>query len=430
MTQNGVVSFRGIDAAGNVSDVTTCTVGNIDKVAPGAVSDLRTVISDQTVALVWNSASDDYSGIREYVVNYSNSSEAFSVTTSETSFVIENAAYDTWQWNVQAVDNAGNVSTVARGKDFVVLEPVTPGPEPVVSRAKSDIDGNGISEVRFQWTGGDNQFGFWMNGTTEWVGQNKAHSSVWDILGTYDMNMDGKADLLMTGRTTIVDLSGTYIGYYSGSVDLDENWHTIGFLVDTSTEWENTVGNLTGSAGQNSIVWYSPELYVLGIWKDGREDWQIVCNDFGGDWKMIGCGDFNGDGMDSVLMSYNNGQYYYSVGINGRAVSMGDSNWYGWNVAAIGDFTGDKCDDIVLFHQEYGIMVMLADGNLDDYQSIGQLDASDWFIVGAGDYNGDQKDDLLVRQYSTGMLGYYASGDATQWHTIGYGASMDWTVIA
>ena len=34
LTENGTVSFRGIDAAGNVSDITSYTVGNIDKVAP------------------------------------------------------------------------------------------------------------------------------------------------------------------------------------------------------------------------------------------------------------------------------------------------------------------------------------------------------------------------------------------------------------
>ena len=73
---------------------------------------------------------------------------------------------------------------------------------------------------------------------------------------------------------------------------------------------------------------------------------------------------------------------------------------------------------------------MLADGNLDDYKSIGQLDAEDWFVVGAGDYNGDQQDDLLVRQYSTGMLGYYTSGDMANWNTLGYGVDMSWTVIA
>ncbi|MBO4512817.1 MAG: AIDA repeat-containing protein [Victivallales bacterium] len=34
MAGNGTIYFRGIDAAGNVSDVTSCTVSNIDKVAP------------------------------------------------------------------------------------------------------------------------------------------------------------------------------------------------------------------------------------------------------------------------------------------------------------------------------------------------------------------------------------------------------------
>ena len=36
LSDNGTVSFRGTDAAGNVSDITTCEVTNIDKVAPDA----------------------------------------------------------------------------------------------------------------------------------------------------------------------------------------------------------------------------------------------------------------------------------------------------------------------------------------------------------------------------------------------------------
>ena len=37
-------------------------------------------------------------------------------------------------------------------------------------------------------------------------------------------------------------------------------------------------------------------------------------------------------------------------------------------------------------------MVMCADGNVDNFASIGQLDAKDWSVVGAGDYNGDPED--------------------------------------
>ncbi|MBR3505773.1 MAG: hypothetical protein IKO02_01835, partial [Lentisphaeria bacterium] len=77
-----------------------------------------------------------------------------------------------------------------------------------------------------------------------------------------------------------------------------------------------------------------------------------------------------------------------------------------------------------------GSMVMCADGNIDNYVSIGQLAADDWFVVGAGDYNADQKDDLLVRQKSTGMLGYYISADQSQWVELGRGVDSNWTVIA
>jgi len=75
-------------------------------------------------------------------------------------------------------------------------------------------------------------------------------------------------------------------------------------------------------------------------------------------------------------------------------------------------------------------VVMIADGNMDSYTAVGQLDAQDWFIVGAGDYDGDSKDDLLVRQYSTGMLGYYSACDTSKWVELGRGVDMDWTVIA
>ena len=125
-----------------------------------------------------------------------------------------------------------------------------------------------------------------------------------------------------------------------------------------------------------------------------------------------------------------NGAYFYTADLDGSVASMGASNWSGWEMRAIGDFSGDGRDDVVLFHLESGSMVMCADGDLDDFKSIGQLDAEDWFVVGCGDYNGDAQDDLLVRQYSSGMLGYYSGGDTSQWNTLGYGVGMEWTVIA
>ena len=129
-------------------------------------------------------------------------------------------------------------------------------------------------------------------------------------------------------------------------------------------------------------------------------------------------------------MTFNNGQMFYAVDLDGTSKSLGSSGWSGWDVRAIGDFSGDGKDDLVLFNQYTGSIVMLPDGNADNFKSIGQLDAKDWFVVGAGDYNGDKKDDLLVRQYSTGMLGYYSNGDTSKWVELGRGVDMNWTVIA
>ena len=430
---NGTVGFRGIDEAGNVSEVTSYKVENIDKVAPEAPASLAAIVADQTVTLNW-SASTDLSGVKGYIVTYAHDGQEFTANTTETSFVIENADFATWQWNVQAVDAVGNVSAAAAGEAFTVVEAVEPEPETKYV-AKFDISGNGVSDVMFVWTGangeGNYQHGYWMDGTSTWQSANVGHPAEWENLGCYDMAGDGRADSVLVGNVVVNDVKGAYIGYYADANDTDANWTNIGYLNNADDiDWKNKVGKLTGGAA-NSIVWYAPELYALGAWTDGTDSWTTISNSFGGaDWGLVGCGDFNGNGKDSVVMSGLGGMYFYTADLDGTVAAMGSANWSGWEVRAIGDFLGDGKDDLVLFHPEYGSMVMLADGNLDAFASIGQLDANDWFVVGAGDYNGDQKDDLLVRQYSTGMLGYYTSGDTTQWNTLGYGVDMSWIVIA
>jgi len=301
--------------------------------------------------------------------------------------------------------------------------------------AKSDVDGNGVSDVMFVWTGehgeGNHQHGYWMNGTNDWRSADAAHPAEWDNLGCHDMSGDGRADAVMFGNVVVDGVKGAHVGYYQDGRDTDENWVTIGHLDNREdVAWQNAVGNLTGGEAC-SIVWYAPERYALGAWIDGTDEWVGIEADFGGDdWTLAGCGDFDGDGKESILMSGLGGAFFYTAGLDGAVESLGSLNWSGWDVRAIGDFAGDGRDDMVLFHLETGSMVMIADGDIDHYASLGQLDAKDWFVVGAGDYDGDARDDLLVRQYSTGMLGYYSAGDTTRWNVLGYGVDMTWTVIS
>ena len=304
---------------------------------------------------------------------------------------------------------------------------------------RCDFQPNGISDVIFLESGSQHRVGYWLDGTNDWVAETSLAFD-WDVLGGYDMNSDHRADLL------VYNVSGgsATIGYYE-SGDMS-HWQTIGFRNVTSAVWDLKAGNLTGNAGKNSLVWHDMISGTLDVWTDGTTSVTQIGSNYTGSsnpssgWAMQGCGDFDGDGKDSVLMTQNGG-LFYSVDLDGTQTSLGDLNWSGWEVRAIGDFAsmvgnvytvGDGKDDVVLFHEETGAMVKLVNGNANNYESIGQLAAGDWFMAGCGDYNGDQKDDLLVRQYSTGMLGYYSEGiqDTAHWNNMGYGVDMNWTVIA
>ena len=311
---------------------------------------------------------------------------------------------------------------------------------------KSDIDYNRISDVmmiqRTSVVTNDQKqdyisIGFWKNGTNTWHGTginhaiddgNDSTNPNWVALGAYDMNSNGKADSVLVGNVEINGIKGAYVGYYTDSEDYDSNWVNISYLTNNAGYvWKNKVGNLTGNAGMNSIVWHCATLGALGVWTDGTDNWISLGTGYNSNWKLIGCGDFDGDGKDSVLMSYNDGQMFYAVGIDGAAQALGGLNWTGWDVRTIGDFDGDGKDDIILFKNGTGEVKRIINGNGNSV-TLGYLNSES--VVGCGDYDNDCKDDLLV-QTSTGTLGYYSEGvlDTDHWHSMGSGVN-GWEIIA
>ncbi len=316
----------------------------------------------------------------------------------------------------------GNSYTLTRNNAALSLTVTTSGPS---KSPAGDIDGNGVSDVMFQYKV-DHQIGFWMNGSNTWKGQGLPEPAEWEVVGAYDMNANGKADVVMLGNVTVNGVKGAYVGYRKDG-DMS-TWENISYLNNPDNiQWNVKVGNMTGNAGKNSIVWHAAELGAVGAWTDGTDSWVSISGGFDKNWTMLGTGDFNGDRKDEIL--FRNGTNFYTTDINSNFSSLGGFG-DGWDVRAIGDFSGDGKDDLVLFHKDTGSVVKLENGQTSSYASLGQLDANDWFIVGAGDYNGDGKDDLLVRQYSSGMLGYYANGDFSKWNEMGRGVDMNWAVIA
>ena len=318
---------------------------------------------------------------------------------------------------VTAVDGSGLESAISKKFTYSYFE-----------ATKGDIDGNNISDILFQYTGGDNQLGFWMNGTTTWQGDGMAQPAEWEVKGAFDMNVDGKADIVLVGNVTVNGVKGAYIGYYDGGDT--SKWVNIGYLTNTDgINWNIKVGNVTGR-WENSIIWHAPELGVLGVWTDGTDNWTQIKGGFDSNWVLKGSGDFNGDGEAEILFDYQG--TFYTTDINGNLTNLGTGfgSEQGWDVVAIGYFSSDGQDDMILFNNQNGLVVKLEDGLTKSWKKLGQLDANDWFVVGAGDYNGDKKDDLLVRQKSTGMLGYYDGGDFSKWCEVGRGVDSNWTVIA
>ena len=96
MTNNGIVSFRGIDAAGNISDVTTYEVNNIDKVAPTLnITGNPTTWTNKDVTLTAN--------VSDGVIEFFNGKEWI---TGSTHTVSKNGIY-----TFKVTDIAGNVTT-------------------------------------------------------------------------------------------------------------------------------------------------------------------------------------------------------------------------------------------------------------------------------------------------------------------------------
>ena len=120
-TENGTILFRGIDEAGNVSEVTSFAVTNIDKVAPVApiATPSTTNPTKQSVSVTGVFSED--CATREY----SNDGQTWLVYTAPITFTENGTVY------FRGTDAAGNISAVTTfAVDNIVSVPLEP---PVVS---------------------------------------------------------------------------------------------------------------------------------------------------------------------------------------------------------------------------------------------------------------------------------------------------------
>ncbi len=150
-------------------------------------------------------------------------------------------------------------------------------------------------------------------------------------------------------------------------------------------------------------------------------------------WRIVGVGDFNGDGNKDVLWRstggklrawYLNGTEVVQTGFLMDAASIG-----GWKVSAIGDFDRDGKPDLVLTANGY-VQIKLMNGNQikNTVQLFGgQPQAKGWRIVGAADFDGDGQIDLLVHS-TTRHLAVWLMKGTTFSRTVDLNGGLQTTV--
>jgi hypothetical protein len=249
----------------------------------------------------------------------------------------------------------------------------------------------------------------------------------WHIVDTGDFDGDGRSDILWRtdgGAAAIWEMDGNhvkaadYTRFGSTAVGAPgADWHQLG------------AADFDGD-GKSDILWRT-DSGALAIWEmDGTH---IKAADFirngstavgapAADWKMVGVGDFDGDGRNDLLWETGGGALavwqmdgthiksadYIKIGGNNVGIPGVD-----WHVSDVGDFNGDGKADILwrigapmpsngvapggggaAIWEMNGNQIKAADYTTQGSTPVGAPGA-DWHLLGSNDYNGDGMNDIL-----------------------------------
>ena len=304
------------------------------------------------------------------------------------------------------------------------------------SPAHNDFDGSGASDMLLRDTNG--------NWVTNWFGSGsgrlashynpdpgggagtggglpvwtQAFAPDWRIAATGDFDGDGRSDfLLRSDGGWVTDWLGNANGTFTNngsnaSLFFTGDWKIAGsgdfdgdlrsdFLLRRDDGWlTNWLGTSNGgfsNNGANAALFFTP------------------------DWKVIGTGDFNGDGRYDFLLRSDSGWVTNWLGTAGGGFTNNGANvsiFFSaeWKIVGIGDFNGDGYSDMLL-RSDAGWTTdwlgTVSGGFTNNGANASILLPPDWQIDSVGDFNGDGADDMLLRNTSgwvTNWLGTETGG--------------------
>jgi hypothetical protein len=209
-----------------------------------------------------------------------------------------------------------------------------------------DFDGNGYSgDILFRnpVTG---KVDIWADTAGQMAGQDVDQASLdWQIMGVADFNGDGKSDILwrneQNGYVSVWQMDGPHVAmtYNPGVVGLE--WKVVG------------AGDFVGD-GKAEVLWRNTATGEVNLWTidgpgAGQTHGQTVAT-LPSEWKVVGEGDFNGDGRLDILWRDSVTTQVVIWEMNGASVqAFGTVTTLGnqWKVAAVADINGDGKSDII-----------------------------------------------------------------------------------
>ena len=221
-----------------------------------------------------------------------------------------------------------------------------------------DLDGDGWDDILLRDSDGNWLYNP-MNGresvATGQRGANITRNTDWNVAGLADFNGDGRDDVLLrhdhTGNWYYFPMQGDrHIRAARGMTDLpkDKAWRLAG------------LGDLNGDGNADVLLRHSGNGNWYYIPMDGQrtivEQRGPARLPKGQAWSFAGIGDFDGDGMNEVLLRHRDGRWQRHS-IVGRMALAGDPVAHlpadaEWQLAGIGDLNGDGSDDILLRHAD------------------------------------------------------------------------------
>lgn len=180
-----------------------------------------------------------------------------------------------------------------------------------------------------------------------------------------------------------------------------------------NSEWKVVGRGDFDGDGHMDLVWQYPTGPVV-VWflVDGAFKGSTYLSTDLSVWRVVSAADFNGDGRPDLVWQHPQGTVVVWL-MNGVVKTAGiwlSRNSTVWKVVACGDLNGDGNTDLVWQHPEGSVQVWFF--NQTTYVGHGQVyyGVSPWTVVGAVDVNGDSRDDVIWQNPDGRVLAWFMDG--------------------